>query len=78
MPAPPPTHTMPAPPPHTQSLQVAHQTMQQGQPSVSYGSSDLLMGLCCSLSILSALGESVPEGLLRATLLAPLVKLLNR
>lgn len=51
---------------------------KNGNPGVAYGSSDLLMGLCCSLSILSALGDSVPEALLRSSLLAPLVKLLNR
>ena len=57
------------------------QVVQQSQVqpgSVSYGSSDLLMGLCCSLSILSALGDAVPEAVLRSTLLAHLVKLLNR
>lgn len=56
--------------------------VQQGQPQhpqfLSYSSTDLLMGLCCSLSILSALGDTVPESLLRSNLLAPLVKLLNR
>jgi hypothetical protein len=45
---------------------------------VTYASNDLLMGLCCSLSILSALGGSVPETMLRTMLLTPLVKLLNR
>jgi len=65
--------------PHTQIQQQQQQQQQQQlAPSVSYASSDLLMGICCSLSLLSSLSSSLPEDVLRATLLGPLVKLLNR
>jgi hypothetical protein len=45
--------------------------------SSTYLSSDVLMGICCSLSILGAVQPSSPASLLHHQL-QPLVKLLNR
>jgi hypothetical protein len=41
------------------------QQQQQMGGVVTFAINDLLMGLCCSLSILSALEDSVPESMLQ-------------
>ncbi|WIA37453.1 hypothetical protein OEZ86_014371 [Tetradesmus obliquus] len=57
--------------------QQQQQVQQQQQQQHTYASSEHLLGICCALSLLSAIHEVCPEALIGVHM-PPLVKLLNR